>query len=83
MLFESMNSNFLKIIITHFLKALATLLKSFPKKLGKDINEILAQVWTCLVQSSQVYVGKIVNSNSYVENVTASSGNDSLDLEGI
>ena len=65
------------------IKALAALLKSFPKKLGKDINEILAQVWSCLVQSSHIYVNKIVNSNSYVENVTVSnSANDSCDFEG-
>lgn len=54
-------------------KALAALLRSFPKKLGKDINEILTHVWNCLVQSSQVYVNKIVNSESANDDSSSST----------
>ncbi|RNA14456.1 importin-9 [Brachionus plicatilis] len=46
------------------LKAFTILFKSFSKKLATFINEILAQIWNCLVQSSHLFVQKIVNSNS-------------------
>ena len=36
------------------IKALSALLKSFPKKLTTMMNDVLTQIWNCLVQSSQV-----------------------------
>lgn len=50
---------------SEIIKALTALLKSYPKKLTSKIDEILAQVWTCLVQSSEVYSNKVVNSDSF------------------
>jgi hypothetical protein len=46
------------------IKSLCALLKAFPKKLTNQMNEILTQVWSCLVQSTQLYVDKVVNSDS-------------------
>jgi hypothetical protein len=46
------------------IKSLSSLLKSFPKKLNAHMNNILAQIWSCLVLSSQVYVSTVVNGNS-------------------
>lgn len=46
------------------IKAFSILLKAFPKKLSKEINDILSQVWNCLVHSSQIYVNQVVNSDS-------------------
>jgi hypothetical protein len=41
------------------------------------MNEILTQVWSCLVQSSEIYSLTVVNSDSY------ESKNDSIsDPEG-
>ena len=28
------------------------------------MNDILTQIWSCLVQSSQIYLNKVVNSDS-------------------
>lgn len=47
------------------LKSLTTLLKTFPKKLTNYMNDILSQVWNCLVQSSDIYVKTVVNSEQY------------------
>lgn len=47
------------------IKSLCALLKAFPKKLTNQMNEILTQVWSCLVQSTQLYVDKVVNSDSF------------------
>jgi hypothetical protein len=46
------------------IKSLCALLKAFPKKLTNQMNEILTQVWSCLVQGTQLYVDKVVNSDS-------------------
>ncbi len=50
---------------TEIIKALTSLLKSFPKKLTSSINEILTQIWSCLVQSAEVYSTTVVNSESF------------------
>lgn len=44
---------------------MTTLLKSYPKKLSTLIDEILAQIWNCLVQNSEIYSIQVVNSDSY------------------
>lgn len=44
------------------------------------MNDILAQVWNCLVQSSQVYVNNVVNSETSLEKNSASQ-NESSDFE--
>lgn len=54
----------ISVITINDLKAFTTLFKSFSKKLAPFINDILAQIWNCLVESSSLYVQKIVNSNS-------------------
>lgn len=43
------------------IKTLTTLVKSFPKRLSGYMNDILPQVWNCLVNSSNIYVNSIVN----------------------
>ena len=64
-------------------KSLTLLLKSFPKKINPLMNDILTQVWSCLVQSSEVYLKKVVNSDSCLSNSTDSGSkfNSSLDPE--
>ena len=49
---------------TEIIKSLSALLKSFPKKLNTIMNDILTQIWSCLVQCSQIYLAKVVNSES-------------------
>ncbi len=57
-------------------KALTTLVKSFPKKLANYMNDILAQVWSCLVQSSNFYVTSVVNCKK-------ENRDDLVDAEGL
>jgi len=40
------------------------------------MDEILAQVWSCLVQNADIYARRIVNSDTDTE-TTESSGKDS------
>ena len=82
---EQENSNLIDYSLKkEIVRSLAALLRSFSKKLSKDINEILTHVWNCLVQSAEVYVTKIVNSNLYEESggSFAKNSNDSIDNEG-
>ncbi len=48
------------------------------------MNEILTQIWSCLVQSSEVYVNKVVNSDTQndAQDLTGAN-NDTSDFEGI
>jgi hypothetical protein len=71
------------LFITILLKSLSYLLKSFPKKINPLMNDILTQVWSCLVQSSEVYLKKVVNSESALSNTTEPTNkfNSSLDPE--
>ena len=64
-------------------KSLTHLLKSFPKKISPLMNDILTQVWSCLVQSSEVYLKAVVNSDSTLSNSNDQNGkfNSSLDPE--
>lgn len=50
---------------SEIIKALTALLKSYPKKIAPAIEQILTQVWSCLVQSSEIYSNKVVNSESF------------------
>lgn len=50
---------------SEIIKALTALLKSYPKKIVPAIEQILTQVWSCLVQSSEIYSNKVVNSESF------------------
>jgi hypothetical protein len=62
------------------------LLKAFPKKLSTIMSELLTHVWNCLVQSSQDYVNKVVNSDSALsssDNAENSTSSDANDYEGI
>ena len=52
---------------SEIIKALTALLKSYPKKIAPAIDQILTQVWSCLVQSSEIYANKVVNSESFEE----------------
>ncbi len=61
---------------SQIVKTLTTLLKSYPKKLTSNMDEILAQVWSCLVQNADIYARRIVNSDTDTE-TTESSGKDS------
>lgn len=65
-------------------KVLTVLLKCFPKKLNNIINEVLTQVWNCLVQSSEVYVSKVINSDSAPPSNQSANDKpqDSIDFEG-
>ncbi len=63
---------------SQIVKTLTTLLKSYPKKLTANMDEILAQVWSCLVYNADVFARKIVNSDSYEESSeVVNSGKDS------
>jgi hypothetical protein len=49
------------------------------------MNELLTHVWNCLVQSSQDYVNKVVNSDSAAQcssDADNSTSSDSNDYEG-
>ena len=63
------------------LQTLSALLKSFPKKLATAMNDMLAQIWSCLVQCSQIYVSKVVNSNAE-NNFNAAADNDNASSAG-
>lgn len=43
------------------------------------MNDLLTQIWSCLVQSSEVYVKMVVNSDA---ETLQSNANDSTDFEG-
>jgi hypothetical protein len=43
------------------------------------MNDLLTQIWSCLVQSSEVYVKMVVNSD--VESLESNT-NDNADFEG-
>jgi hypothetical protein len=46
------------------------------------MDDILAQVWSCLVNSSEIYVKTVVNSESMPsENTTKLNSNESIDPE--
>lgn len=49
------------------------------------MNDILTQVWNCLVQSSELYVCKVVNSDTSHEQAHDKQSNpnaDQVDFEG-
>ena len=65
------------------LQTLSALLKSFPKKLATAMNDMLAQIWSCLVQCSQIYVSKVVNSNADNSfNAAAAAANNNASSAG-
>ncbi len=68
---------------TEIIKTLTCLLKSFPKKLNVVMNDILTQIWSCLVQCSQLYLAKVVNSesNNSLQNETADSDDEKSSLD--
>jgi hypothetical protein len=65
------------------IKVLTVLLKCFPKKLNDIINEILTQVWNCLVQSSETYVTKVINADSNQASSNQANNSTDIDFEGI
>ena len=47
------------------------------------MNDILAQVWNCLVQSSQLYIDKVVNSDSVdINNQSSNLGSQNSSNNG-
>ena len=59
------------------------MLKSFPEKLATAMNDMLAQIWSCLVQCSQIYVSKVVNSNADNSfNAAAAAANNNASSAG-
>jgi hypothetical protein len=65
------------------ISALTSLVKTFPKKMSVFMNEILSQIWSCLVQSSSIYTCLYVNCLKVDQKEMLDSEGEELNFENL